>query len=125
MKEFSTVLSRENEELSNGVLIRDVENNENEDDEIKDDGIENDDELKKVLTEIASRANELLSEGDENIKSRLNELLNEEIAKILTESEDFIKEEKRRIAIKKENILNGDMHSNSCASDSYTPLLRL
>ncbi|SCN60784.1 Plasmodium exported protein, unknown function [Plasmodium chabaudi chabaudi] len=110
LKEFSTVLSRENEELSNGVLIRDVENNENEDDEIKDDGIENDDELKKVLTEIASRANELLSEGDENIKSRLNELLNEEIAKILTESEDFIKEEKRRIAIKKENILNGDMH---------------
>ncbi|CAD2108032.1 hypothetical protein YYG_01160 [Plasmodium vinckei petteri] len=102
--EFSTLLSRENEELSSGALIRDGENNES-----KDDGNENDEELKKVLTEIASRANELLSEGDENVKSRLTDLLNEEISKILTESENFIKEEKKKIEIKKENILNGDM----------------
>lgn len=100
MGEFSTRLSRKNEELSSGTLTIDDENNESEDYN----------ELKNVLIEIASRADELLKEGNENVKSRLNDVLNEEILKIITESENFMKEEKKKIEIKKEKILNGETH---------------
>ncbi|ETB56981.1 hypothetical protein YYC_05329 [Plasmodium yoelii 17X] len=95
--EFSTLFSRKNEKLPSGALTIDDESEE-------------DIELKNVLTGIASRANELLKKGNENVKSRLNNVLNEEISKILKESENFMKEEKNNIEMKKEKILNGEVH---------------